>query len=171
MSHPSAPPPPPGSERFVSPFVFFRVIDDERDWRATTGWWCRTATEQQTVRTAPVAAAHHSAQQNDAPRGPKTATRAREEAGLESHSGLRAPTPLPPGERPGLLQEPGPQRSDRTVRSSSGDAPSLAMPVQAATSDEAIDSATLLPCAARSGAECEESMLARSTPGSRLARR
>ena len=36
----------------------------------------------------------------------------REEAGHETHSGLRAPTPLPPGERPAPLSEvAGPQRA------------------------------------------------------------
>ena len=79
--------------------------------------------EQQTVRMALEAALHHSAgpkekvemQQNGAPRGQKTAARAGEEVEYEKHAGLRAQKTPPPGERPGILAEPGPQRSDRTV--------------------------------------------------------
>ena len=83
--------------------------------------------EQQTVRMALAAPLHHSAglkekvemQQNGAPRGQKTAARAGEEVEYEKHASLRALKTPPPGERPGLLAEPGPQRSDRTVRRSS----------------------------------------------------
>ena len=60
-------------------------------------------------------------QQNGAPRGQKTAGRAGEEVEYEKHAGLRAQKTPPPGERPGILAEPGPQRSDRTVRRSSGE--------------------------------------------------
>ena len=89
--------------------------------------------EQQTVRMALAAALHHSAgpkekvemQQNGAPRGQKTAARAGEEVEYEKHAGPRAQKTPPPGERPGLLAEPGPQRSDRTVRRSSGETPLL----------------------------------------------
>ena len=50
-----------------------------------------------------VSALHHSRDvglsQHEAPRGQKKTTE-EEEAGLETHSGLRASTPLPPGTRP-----------------------------------------------------------------------
>ena len=54
------------------------------------------------------------------------------------------PKQPPPGERPGILAEPGPQRSDRSRRHSSGDdllTPSL--PVLAGASGEEMDSSTL----------------------------
>ena len=92
--------------------------------RRLRSWWRH---EQQTVRMALAAATHHSAQQNAAPRGPKTGARAREVEEQATHDGLRAQTAPPPGARPGILAEPGPQRSDRSLRHSSGGAPSLAL--------------------------------------------
>ena len=72
--------------------------------------------EQLSVNMALETALHHSAE----PAGPVVGG-LREEAGHETHSGLRAPTPMPPGEWPAPLSEvAGPQRSDRTVRHSSG---------------------------------------------------
>ena len=54
------------------------------------------------------AATHHSAQQNAAPWGPKTGARAEEEVEEQAtHGGLRAQKTPPPGERPGILAEPG----------------------------------------------------------------
>ena len=91
-----------------------------------------------TVAMAVAEATHHSA-----PRRQKTATAIREEVELETHAGLRAQMIPPPGARPGLPPEPGPQRSDRSLRRSAGDAPPLTVPVLAAASDEAVDSATL----------------------------
>ena len=77
---------------------------------------------------------HHSANKVEldyTPRGQEKRA-GREEAGLETHSGLRAPTPLPPGMRPAPLSEvAGPQKCDRTVR-----APLLA-------ANETLDSAAL----------------------------
>ena len=67
-------------------------------------------------------AAHHSA-----PRRLKTATAISEVEEQASHDGLGAQTAPPPGARPGILAEPGPQRSDRSLRHSSGRAPSLAL--------------------------------------------
>ena len=92
--------------------------------RRLRSWWRH---EQQTVRMALAAATHHSAQQNAAPRGPKIGARAREVEEQATHDGLRAQTAPPPGARPGILAEPGPQRSDRSLRHSSGGAPSLAL--------------------------------------------
>ena len=63
-----------------------------------------------------------------------------------AHSGLRAlkTPPPPPGVRPGLPLEPGPERSDRTLRRSAGDGlPHLALPSLASSAREAVDSATL----------------------------
>ena len=72
--------------------------------------------EQQTVRMALAAALHHSAgprekvekQQNGAPRGEKTAARAREGVEHELYEGPRAQKPPLPGKRPGLPPEPEP---------------------------------------------------------------
>ena len=107
--------------------------------RRLRSWWRH---EQQTVRMALAAATHHSAQQNSAPRGPKTGARAREEVEYEKHAGLRAQKTPPPGERPGILAEPGPQRSDRTVRRSSGETP-LLVALLADASADGVDAATL----------------------------
>ena len=90
------------------------------------------------------AATHHSAQQNAAPRGPKTGARARVGVEHEQHDGLRAQKPPLPGERPGCLVDPVPQRSDRTVRRSAGDSlPTPGLPVLAGASGEAVDAFTL----------------------------
>ena len=150
-----APPPPPGSDRFVNSFLLVcRERMDESSGRPSTGGvgrrrrerrlrsWLRH--EQQTVRMALVAASHHSAQQNAAPRGPKTGARAREVEEQVTHVGLRAQKTPPPGERPGILPEPLPQRSDRSRRRFSGDGlAQLAMPSLAGAAGEAVDAAAL----------------------------
>ena len=60
------------------------------------------------------------------------------------HVGLRAQKILPPGERPGILAEPGPQRSDRSRRHFSGDGlPQLALPLLASSASEALDASAL----------------------------
>ena len=56
-----------------------------------------------------------------ASRRQKPVSAIREEVEHATHCGPRAQK-TPPGERPGILAEPGPQRSDRTVRRSSGEA-------------------------------------------------
>ena len=66
--------------------------------------------ERQTVAMELAAALHHS-----------------RDVGPGTHAGLRAQTAPPPGSRPGILAEPGPQRSDCSLRHSSGRAPSLAL--------------------------------------------
>ena len=107
--------------------------------------------EQQTVRMALAAAFHHSAgplekvemQQNGAPRGQKTAARAGKEVEYKKHAGLRAQKTPPPGERPDFLAEPGPQRSDRTVRRSSAETPLLVVASLAAAAADGVDAATL----------------------------
>ena len=48
-----------------------------------------------------------------------------------AHDALRGQKTPPPGVRPGSLCDPGPQRSDRTVRRSSEEVPLLAVPVLA----------------------------------------
>ena len=63
-----------------------------------------------------------------------------------TNNALRRQKAPPPGARPGLLAEPGPQRSDRSLRHSSGDAlPTLSLPVLAGTSGEAADCLLLPP--------------------------
>ena len=80
--------------------------------------------EQLSVAVALAASTHHSAQQIGASRSQKTATRAKE---VEEHVTRRLGPPS--GERPGVLAEPGPQRSDRTMRHSVGDGlPPLVLP-------------------------------------------
>ena len=92
--------------------------------------------ERMTVAMALAEVTHHAA-----PRGPKTA-RAEEEAEYETHYALRGQKTPPPGERPAPLSEvAGPQRSDRTVRHSAGDAPLLVVP--ALRGDDGVDGTTL----------------------------
>ena len=109
--------------------------------------------EQQTVRMALAAALHHSAgpevkkvelQQHAALRGQKTGTRAGEGEVHEKYDAPRRQNAPHPGERPGCLVDPGPQRSDRTVRRSAGDGlPTPGLPVLAGASGEAVDASTL----------------------------
>ena len=108
--------------------------------------------EQQTVRMALAAALHHSAgpkekvemQQNGAPRGQKTAARAGEVEEQVTHAGIRAQKTPPPRVRPGILAEPGPQRSDRSRRRFSGDClPTLGLPVLTGALGEQVDSSAL----------------------------
>ena len=91
--------------------------------------------ERMTVAMALAEATHHAA-----PRGRKTA-RAGEGVEHEQHDGLRALKPPLPGVRPGSLFDPGPQRSDRTVRHSAGDTPLLVVP--ALRGDDGVDGTTL----------------------------
>ena len=85
------------------------------------------------------AALHHSAQR------PKTVVEEpKEEVENVTRDGLRAQKSPPPGERPGILAEPGPQRSDRTVRHFAGAGlPTLALPSLAGSAAEAVDASTL----------------------------
>ena len=77
-------------------------------------------------------ATHHSS------RGQKTATAVRRH---EAPRGQKTP---PPGERPGILAEPGPQRSDRSLRRSPGDShPTIGLPVLAEVSGDALDASTV----------------------------
>ena len=68
----------------------------------------------------------------------------REVEAHETHSAQSRQKPPPPWVRPGLPPEPAPQRSDRTVRRSSGDSlPQLVTPSLAGAAGEAVDFATL----------------------------
>ena len=83
-------------------------------------------------------AVHHSA-----PRRQNTATAIREEVVHEAHAALRGQKTPPPGVRPGSLLDPGPQRSDRTVRHSAGEVPLLVVASLADASADGVDAATL----------------------------
>ena len=109
--------------------------------------------EQQTVRMALAAALHHSAgpvvkkvelQQHAALRGQKTGTRAggRVRCTRSTDAPRRQNAPHP-GERPGCLVDPGPRRSDRTVRHSAGEAPSLLPPSLADAAADVVDHSSL----------------------------
>ena len=78
--------------------------------------------ERMTVAMTLTEMSHHTA-----PRGLKMA-RVGEEVEKVTHDGPRAQMTPPSGERPGCLSDPGPQRSDRTVRRSAGEAPALSPP-------------------------------------------
>ena len=108
--------------------------------RRMRSWWRH---EQQSIRMALGAAAHHSAQQYAALRGPKTGTRAREGEVHEMYDAPRRQNAPHPRERPGSLVDPGPQRSDRTVRRSSGQVPLLVVALLADASADGVDAATL----------------------------
>ena len=79
---------------------------------------------------------HHSS------RGQRTA-RAWEEVENATHDGLRAQKTPPPGVRPGCLSDPGPQRSDRTVRHSAGEALSLLLPSLTDAAADVVDHSSL----------------------------
>ena len=105
--------------------------------RRLRSWWRH---EAQSVRAAVTTFLHHSCdvgrEAYDVPRNQKMVT-AREVEEQVSYSGLRAPNTPPPRERPGCLVDPGPQRSDRTVRRSAGDSlPTPGLPVLAGASGE-----------------------------------
>ena len=90
------------------------------------------------VAMAVAEATHHSS------RGQKTATVIREVEEQAAHGGLRAQKTPPPGARPGMLAEPGAQRSDPSRRHFSGDClPTLGLPVLAGASGEQVDSSSL----------------------------
>ena len=114
----------------------------ESSWQPVTGaaqrrrqrrlrsWWRH---EQQSIAAALATVMHHSSGKvhtaNGAPRSQKLATRAEEEVEYEPHYALRGQKTPPPGERSAPLSEvAGPQRSDRTVRHSAGEAPLLVVP-------------------------------------------
>ena len=61
----------------------------------------------------------------------------KEEVENVTHDGLRAQKSPPSGMRPGSLLDPGPQRSDHTVRHSAGSAPLLVVP--ALRGDEGVE--------------------------------
>ena len=61
----------------------------------------------------------------------------------DAHVALRGQKTPPPGVRPGSLVDPGPQRSDRTVRRSSGKDPLLVVASLADASADGVDAATL----------------------------
>ena len=93
--------------------------------------------ERRSVAMALSEFTHHSS------RGQRTA-RALEEVENATHDAPRRQKTPPPGERPGSLFDPGPQRSDRSLRRSAGDGlPQLITPSLASTASEAVDSATL----------------------------
>ena len=85
--------------------------------------------EQQTVAAVLATVSHHSYPKvdtaHDGLRALRTVTSTREGVEHEKHVGLRAQKPPLPGVRPGSLLDPGPQRSDRTVRHSAGEVPLL----------------------------------------------
>ena len=88
---------------------------------------------------------HHSANKvepHDALRG-QNKRAGREEVENVTRGGLRAQKSPPPGVRPGSLVDPGPQRSDRTVRRSSGKVPLLVVASLADASADGVDAATL----------------------------
>ena len=82
-------------------------------------------------------------QQNGAPRGQKTAARAREGVEHELYEGVRAQKPPLPGKRPGLPPEPEPRGGAVTVGYVAAPAPPLAVPLLASAAGEAVDHSTL----------------------------
>ena len=68
--------------------------------------------ERTAVAMAEAEATHHSS------RGQKIATSIREVEEHETNNAPRRQKAPPPGARPGILAEPGPQSSDRSLRRS-----------------------------------------------------
>ena len=103
-------------------------------------WWRH---EQANIATAVATALHHSAQRGGGvvrrPAGTEDSGN-REEVEHATHYGPRAQKTPPPGERPGILAEPWPQRSDRSLRRSAGDSlPTLALSSLAGSAGEEMD--------------------------------
>ena len=103
--------------------------------------------ERMTIAAELSAALHHSRDEErvkyDCLRAQKTDSSAeKEEVVQATHEALRGQE-TPPGMRLGSLAEPGPQRSDRSLRSSSGGARLLGVPSLVDSSAEAIDGRTL----------------------------
>ena len=95
--------------------------------------------ERMTVAMALAEATHHAA-----PRRQTPVSAIREEVEHATHSGPRAQKTPPPGERPGILAEPGPERSDRSLRRSAGESlPTLALSSLAGSAGEEMDVFTL----------------------------
>ena len=92
--------------------------------------------ERRSVAMALAEFTHHSSREQ------RTA-RAWEEVENATHDGLRAQKTPPPGELPGCLSDPGPQRSDRTVPHSRGVAPSLLLPSLADAAADVVDHSSL----------------------------
>ena len=69
----------------------------------------------------------------------QTRARGREEVVQATYEAPRGQMAPPPGARLGIFAEPGPQRSDRTVRAH----PTLGLPVLAGASGEEVDASTL----------------------------
>ena len=115
-------------------------------------WWGH---EQASIAATVATALHHSAQRGGDVVRRLTGTDDsgnREEVEHASHYGPRAQKTPPPGERLGINGEPGPQRSDRSPRHSSGeDLPTLSLPVLAGASGESFDASSVryLSAAAR----------------------
>ena len=80
--------------------------------------------------------------QNEALQGQKKTTEG-EEVENATHDGPRAQTTPHPGGRHGCLSDPGPQRSDRTVRHSAGEPPALSPPSLADAAADTVDHSSL----------------------------
>ena len=94
--------------------------------------------ERMAVAMAVAEATHQSS------RGQNTATAIREEVVQVTHEAPRGQKTPPLGVRPGSLAEPGPKRSDRSLRRSSGEGlPLLATPSSAGAASEVVDSSSL----------------------------
>ena len=108
--------------------------------RRLRSWWRH---EAQSVRAAVTTVLHHSCDVGREMYDQKMVT-AREVEEHETYDGPRAQKAPPPGARPGLLAEPGPQRSDRSLRRFAGDThPTLGLPVLSGASGEVVDSSAL----------------------------
>ena len=144
----SEPPPPPSRLNQVAHFLLISR------WSCSgchgKPWRTRRLREAEEVATAPSVATPRADDRRDGCGRSDSPLSSTETEDCHSHQGssgrtlaLRAQITPPPGVRPGLPPEPGPQRSDRSLRRSAGDAPPLTVPVLAAAADEAVDSATL----------------------------
>ena len=110
-----------------------------RRWERRLRSWLRH--ERMTVAMA-LAGQLHRVERDEALRRQTTRASGQDEV-HELYDGLRAQKRPPPGERPGTLAKPGLQRSDRSLRRSSGEAPLLGVPSLADAPAEAIDGRTL----------------------------
>ena len=112
--------------------------------RRLRSWWRH---EQQSIAAVLATVSHHSYPQVDTAydglRAQRTVTSTGEVEAHEVNAAPRGQKEPPPGARPGILAELAPQRSDRSLRHSSGGGPLLVVASLAAVADDGVDAATL----------------------------
>ena len=141
----SAPPPQPPQPRQPPPKTTTTTTENNLRVAEAAASAALVAPERQTVAMEFAAALHHSRDVGRTPAYGHTRRRAQERWRLTRRTLSFGDRKQPPqGVRPGSLVDPGPQRSDRSLRRSAGNSlPILALPVLAGSAGEVVDSSSL----------------------------